>query len=54
MCSIFLLGDENVLFYFWTSKGTSLREATSFDILIVKIGAGRLGRWAMEESTPVT
>ena len=35
-------GVEIYIFVFETPKGTSLRETTSFDVLIVKIGAGVL------------
>jgi len=33
---------QNVKFFFGTPKGTSLRETASFDVLMVKIGAGVL------------
>ena len=40
---------RNVKFFSGPQKGTSLRETTSFDILIAKIGAGPAGVLAVGE-----
>ena len=45
------MGSKCRILFSRPSKGTSLREATPFDVLIVKIGAGVLavGAWKMNK-----